>query len=231
METTRQLYELQDLDNEIEKIEQSLADKNSQLGNRETLNTAQEKLAAEQKHLEELKHQRREAESEVNDILSKISAAEQQLYGGKITNPKELSNLQHEINTFKSKNDELETKALGVIDLMEAAEKSVAAVTDEYKIIEEKWNSLQKQLAIEIEQLKANLAELKPEHEQLIAQIDVPTLTLYKKLRQQKRQAVAKVEQGICRSCRISLSASAMQRARSGQPIQCGSCGRILYIS
>jgi len=39
------------------------------------------------------------------------------------------------------------------------------------------------------------------------------------------------VEQGICRACRISLSANILQKARSGQPVQCGSCGRILFIS
>jgi predicted nucleic acid-binding Zn-ribbon protein len=231
METTRQLYQLQELDIEIEQKEQSLAMKTGLLGNRETLEAAREKLTAEQKKLEEQKHQRRDAEGQMDDALSKIKAAEQQLYGGKVTNPKELANLQHEINTLKSREDVIETKDLSIIDLMEAAEKSVAAASSGYKAFEEEWQRQQKQLAVEIEELKASLAELKPERAQLAGQIEAPVLALYTKIRQQKKQAVAKVEQGICRSCRISQSASALQRARSGQPVQCGSCGRILYIS
>jgi predicted nucleic acid-binding Zn-ribbon protein len=231
METTRQLYQLQELDIEIDQKEQSLAQKNSQLGNRETLDTAREKLTSGQKHLDELKRRRRDTEGQLDDVLSKIKAEEQQLYGGKVTNPKELSNLQHEVNTLKSKSDEIETKALSIIDLVESAEKSVAAVSSEYTILGEEWNRQQKQLAGEIEQLQANLAELKPEREQVAGQIDAPVIALYTKLRQQKKQAVARVDQGICRACRISLSASALQRARSGQPVQCSSCGRILYIS
>jgi predicted nucleic acid-binding Zn-ribbon protein len=231
METTRQLYQLQELDIEIEQAEQSLALKTVQLGNRETLDAAREKLTSGQKRLDELKHQRHDAEWQVDDLLSKIAATEQQLYGGKVTNPKELSNLQHEINTLKSRSDELQDKALGIIELVEVDEKDIAAVSSEYKIVEEEWHRHQKQLAGEIEQLKVSLAELKPERGQLAGQIDAPVIALYTKIRQQKKQAVAMVERGICRACRISLSASALQRARSGQPVQCGSCGRILFIS
>lgn len=231
MEITRQLYQLQQIDNEIEKEEQTLALKTGQLGKREALDAVQEKISAAQKRLDDLKRQRHDAEWQVDDLLSKITATEQQLYGGKVTNPKELSGLQHEINTLKSRNDKLEDKALEIIELVEAAEKSVAASSSELKSIEEEWHRQQKQLAGEIEQLQSSLAGLKQERTQLTGQIDASAISLYEKIRQQKKQAVAKVEQGICRACRISLSASALQRARSGQPVQCGTCGRILFIS
>jgi predicted nucleic acid-binding Zn-ribbon protein len=181
MAVTRQLYQLQEIDTQIEQEEQALTLKTGQLGKREALDDALNRLASSQQHLKELNRQRQDAEWEVDDILSKIATAEKQLYGGRITNPKELSSLQHEVNTMKSRSDQLETKALEAIDLMEEAEKGVAA--------------------------------------------------LYEKVRQQKKQAVAKVEQGICHACRISLSASVLQKARSGQPVQCGTCGRILFIS
>jgi predicted nucleic acid-binding Zn-ribbon protein len=230
METTRQLNQLQEIDNEIEQAEQSLAQKNRQLGNRETLDAVMQKVTSGQKSLDDLKRQRRDIEGQMSDISSKIKAADQQLYGGKVTNSKELSNLQHEINALKSHNDNLETKALDIIEQIETAEKSAAALNSEYKKLEEEWHLQQQQVAGEIEPLKASLAELKQERAQLAGQIEAPVLALYTKLRQQKKQALARVEQGICRACRISISASAVQRARNGQPVQCSSCGRILYI-
>ena len=230
-DTARQLYRLQELDIEIERKEQSLAEKTHQLGNREALDIEMQKVSAGQKRLDELKRQRRDAEGQVDDVTSKIKSAEQQLYGGKVTNPKELSSLQHEINTLKTRSSELQDKALGKIDLVEAAEKSVSAAANEYKTSEENWQREQKKLAADIEQHKASLAELKPERAEAAAEIGIPVMALYEKIRRQKKQAVARVEQGICRACRISLSASALQKARSGQPVQCSTCGRILYIS
>ena len=231
MAISRQLYQLQELDTHIEQDGQVLALKTAQLGKREALDDARNRLTSEQQRLKELNHRRRDAESELDDVLSKISAAEKQLYGGRITNPKELSSLQHEVNTMKSHSDQLETKALEIIDQVEEAEKSVAALSREYQKLEDEWRLQQKQLADDIEQLKTSLADLTQKRQQLAGQIDFSAINLYEKIRQQKKQAVAKVEQGICHACRISLSANVLQKARSGQPVQCGTCGRILFIS
>ena len=230
MGVTNKLYQLQEIDLEIESEEQTLSQKASQLGTRQALDNAQSKLASEQQRLEELRHQQHSAEWEVGDLLSKIATVEQQLYSGKITNPKELSSLQHEVSTMKAKSDQLEDKALEIIDRVEAAEKGVAAATSELKHLEDEWQRRQQQLSDDIEQLKSRLADLKQKRQQLSEKIESQAVALYEKIRQNKKPPVARVEQGICRICRISLSSSALQRARSGDPVQCGSCGRILFL-
>ncbi len=231
MTVSRQLFQLQEFDTDIEHQEQSLAQKTEQLGKREVLDNARENLTSEQQHLEELSHRHHDAQWEVDDTLGKIASIEQQLYGGKITNPKELSGLQHEVNTLKSMNEELENKTLEIIDELETTEKKVASLTADYQKLEEEWHQRQQQLTDEIAQLEKTLAELKQKRLQLTGQIEPAVIDLYEKIRQQKKQAVAKVEQGICHACNISLSASVLQKARSGQPVQCGSCGRILFVS
>jgi predicted nucleic acid-binding Zn-ribbon protein len=230
MPVTKQLYQLQELDTEIESDEQALNQKVSQLGERQALDNVQSQLASEQKRLEELGHRQHTAEWEVDDILSKIAAAEEKLYSGKITNPKELSSLQHEVAIMKAKGDQLENRALEIIDQVEAAEQSVAASSNQCQKLEDEWHHQQRQLSDEIEQLESHLADLKKRRQQLSDEIESQAVELYEKIRRQKKPPVAKVEQGICRSCRISLSASELQRARSGQPVQCGSCGRILFL-
>jgi predicted nucleic acid-binding Zn-ribbon protein len=231
MAITRQLYQLQEIDIEIEQQEQALNTKTGQLGVRDILDDMQNRLSAGQQHLEELRHRHRDAEAEVDDVLSKIKTTEEQLYGGKVTNPKELSSLQHEVNTLREHNDQLETKALEIIEEVESAEKNVTSLTEEYQRLEEEWHQQQQQLKAEIEQLEQSLTELRQKRQQLTEQIEPAAVNLYEKIRQQKKPAVAKVEQGICHACRISLSASVLQKARSGQPVQCGTCGRILFIS
>ncbi len=231
MPVTKQLYELQELDSEIEHTRQTLDLKNGQVGKRDALDAAQSRLNDEQKALNDLKHKRRDAEFELDDITSKIKDAEKQLYSGRINNPKELSNLQHEVETLKSLADQLETKALEAIESVEEAEKALTAATADFSKLEAEWQQQQKRLAIDIEQLKNILTELIEKRNLLAMQIESQAVDLYEKVRQQKKQAVAKVEQGICGACRISLSASILQKARAGQPVLCGTCGRILFIS
>ena len=230
MSVAKQLYQLQELDLEIETDERALNQKASQLGENMALVNTKATLDAEQNHLEELKHQQRAAEWEIDDLVSKTTAAEKQLYGGKITNPKELSSLQHEVNTFKAQRDQLETKTLEIMDQVEQAEASVTATSSELKRLEKEWQSQQQQLATEIDQLKNKLADLKQQRQAFAEAIDPHSVASYEKIRKQKEKPVARVEQGICRGCRISLPSNELQQARSGNLVQCGSCGRILYL-
>jgi hypothetical protein len=231
MAITRQLYELQEFDIDIEHTEQTLALKNSQLGNRDTLNQAQSVLDAGKKSLDELKKIHHDTENQVDDLSAKIKGAEQQLYGGTIKNPKELSNLQHEIATLKSVRDPLETKELELMDQVEEAAKKAAALTADYTRLEETWGKEQTQIAADIELLKKTLAGLKETRRERAEQIEPSAVKLYEDVRRPKKQAVAKLEQGICRACRISQSANILQKARSGQPVLCNTCGRILFSS
>ena len=229
MAITRQLYQLQEIDLEIESEELALRQKTGQLGERQALERAQGDLVSGQKHLEELRKQQHSSEWELDDLTGKIKDAEQQLYGGRINNPKELSNLQHEINNLKSIRDQKETRILEIIDAVEAAEKSVARLTADFKKLEDEWKSHQKQLSGDIEKLQSSLADLRQKRQQLSGEIEPGALALYEKIKKQKRPPVARVERGICHGCRISLPVSELQRARSGA-VQCGSCGRILFL-
>ena len=81
-----------------------------------------------------------------------------------------------------------------------------------------------------MERLKAELTDLKQKRQLLSAEIDPQAMELYKGLKKQKGQVVARVEQGICCGCRISLPTTELQRARGDSLVQCSSCGRILFL-
>ena len=78
--------------------------------------------------------------------------------------------------------------------------------------------------------LESSLNDLRQKRQALSAEFDPKVVTLYDGLRENKGFAVARVEQGICRGCRISLPSSELQQVRGGNVIQCGSCNRILYL-
>ena len=147
MAVTRQLFQLQELDTEIEQKSKSLNQKQNQLGNRDVLVITQKRLDVEQQQLSELRHQHRDAEAEVTDILTKISEIEGQLYGGKITSPKELEGLQHEVTTLRARAENLENNTLEIIDRVEEAEKIVIDSNEALKQLETEWQQDQKRLS------------------------------------------------------------------------------------
>ena len=231
MSVARQLYQLQEIDLELEANEQALRQIASQLGESQAVARAQNKLEAENQHLEELKRQQQSFEWEIDDLVTKLTAAQEKLYGGSIKNPKELANLQHEVEGFKAKREQLEDKALEVMEQVELTASSVATLNNDIKSLTAEWQSQQQQLSDNMEELKAMQSDLKHKREVLSTGIDPETIKFYDTLKKNKGTAVVKVEQGICRGCRISLSAAEIQQARGGSLVQCSTCGRILFLA
>lgn len=231
MNVARQLYQLQELDLDIESNEQALAQVTSQLGESQAVARAQNQLQSEQQHLEELKHQQHSAEWEIDDVATKLATAEETLFSGRIHNPKELANLQHEVEAFKARRNQLEDKALEIMEEVEQSETRVAQINNELETLKAEWQRHQQQLSEESEKLKATLSDLRHKRQRLAAETDPKAVEFYQHLRKGKGTAVARVEQGICRGCRISLPTTELQQARSGDLVQCSSCGRILFLA
>ena len=230
MNVTKQLYQLQELDLEIESNEQALNQIASQLGESQAVVRAQTKFTQANQHVEELKRQQHSAEWEINDLVDKLTAAEKKLYSGTIANPKELSNLQHEVDGLKARRNQLEDETLETMNQVELATATVASISTELKRLEAEWHNQQQQLSTDMEQLKTILSDLKHKRQQLSTKIDPSAVEFYHELKKQKGTAVAKIEQGICCGCRISLSTAELQQARSDSLVHCSSCGRILFL-
>jgi len=231
MNLARQLYQLQELDLEIESDEQALKQVTGQLGESQAVLNAKVQLQSEQQRLEELTHRQHTAEWEVDDITTKIAAAEETLFSGRVKNPKELASLQQDVGMLKTRRGRLEEKALGVIEQVEQSEAAVASISGELKTLTADWRRQQKQLSGEMERLKAALADLKGRRQRLAGGIEPETVEFYQQLRKGKGTAVARVEQGMCRGCRLSLPTTDLQRVRGDNLVQCSSCGRILFLA
>jgi len=230
MSVANQLYQLQEVDLKLESVEQALSQIASQLGESQAVVRTQTELRSEHQRLEELRRQQHPAEWEIDDLVNKLAAAEEQLYSGRIKNPKELTSLQHEVEGLKARRNQLEDKALEIMNQVELSEASVAAKSSELKRLETEWHRQQQQLSSEMERLKAIVSDLKQKRELLAANIDSGAVEFYGELKKQKGTAVAKVEQGICRGCRISLPTTELQQARGSRLVLCSSCGRILCL-
>jgi predicted nucleic acid-binding Zn-ribbon protein len=230
MSVSRQLYQLQGVELELESKEQSLAESTNQLGESEALARAQDKLSTAQQHLEELKKKQQSQEWAIDDLGAKIVAAKETLYSGQIKNPKELSNLQYEVDGLEAQRRQLEDEALEVMGQVEEIAASVATMERELKAVEDEWRRRQLRLSKEIERLKGELFELERKRQLVVAEIDPGAVDFYYQLKRQKEWPVARVEQGTCGGCRLALSTAELQRVRGSSLVQCSSCRRILFL-
>lgn len=226
----RQLYQLQAIELEIESKEQALAKCLGQLGESRVVDEARAGLLSAKEQLEKLEQEQHSVEWEVEDLETKLSVAKDSLYSGRIKNPKELTSLQHEVESLNAKRDQMEERALEVMEQVELATANLDSLSDKLKALEEEWCGEQQKLSAEVEQLKDIISELKDKRQKIGDTMDAETLDYYSRLRKQKGLAVARIEQGTCCGCRISLSTAELQRVRGGGLIKCNSCGRILFI-
>ena len=90
MSLAKRLYELQQVDLEIQKKQEILDEISRQLGESEALVKTRAELLAQEKHLAEIEKQQRDVEWEIEDLRSTIAKVNEKLYGGKVKNPKEL---------------------------------------------------------------------------------------------------------------------------------------------
>ena len=233
MSKGKQLYELQEVDLEIDAKRERLTQVMGRLGESEVLDEAHLSLARDEEKLVELQRIQREVEREVEDLQAKAAVATDKLYGGTVKNPKELSSLQEQLSNFRRKIGEGDDKTLDIMSEVEAAQKNVSVKRSEVAKIEEGWQTEQASLSQEQTELSAALSTLEQKRKELASKLDTVSLELYEDIRQKRQgRAVAKLERGMCQGCRIALPMSELQRARMGQElVQCGSCERVLYVS
>jgi predicted nucleic acid-binding Zn-ribbon protein len=224
------LYELQDLDLELEQGHRRISEIKQTLGETETVLRAREAVAQTQEQHRSWLRRMRDLELEIGGLTTRITNSEKRLYGGRITNPKELADIQNEIASLKRRRAELEDELLEAMLQAEADEETLEARREALVRIETDWQDQQEQLQEEMSQLETRLAQAEEERQKLRQSIHPEDLVLYDKIRSHYGPiAVAILQDGVCGFCAVAPSSTKLTRIRSGRELlQCSNCSRIL---
>ena len=230
MSLVGQLYNLQQLDLELQRKQQELNEVEYQLSDNKALVAAESKLVSQKEQLEEARKNQRSAEWELEDLQEKGKQIDSKLYSGKTKDPKELVNLEKEVKGLKSQIRLKEDALLGLMGRVEEVEAEVKTIAAEVERLKREWEQRQETLRPEKSEVETVLAKLSGDRNGLVQQIDSQVLNTYEQLKLTKGQAVVKVEKGRCLGCHITVPTSQWQKARAGDLIQCNNCSRILYL-
>ena len=112
MFSIKRLYYLQELDWELSASEVSLTEVRARLEDDSELTAARTRLDHLVAELDKRAPLRREIESSLSQLEERIQAAERRLYGGAVTNPRELSAAEDERTGLQEQRGETEDRML-----------------------------------------------------------------------------------------------------------------------
>ncbi len=233
MTTVRQLYELQELDQEIAQVQSSISSIDGELGDRTAIEVMKSDLEEQGASLRDFKLQRRGEELEADSVRQKVTDIEDKLYGGSVKSVRELESGQKEVLFIKEQLGKLDEQLLETMMVFEEAQARLKSMEGALAQAEKGWKTRQGELSRERHTLEATLPSLQARRQDFVSRVGQRDLVLYEGLRSSKAgQAIAKVERGLCRGCRMALPTHQLQRARLGrETVLCNSCGRILFVS
>lgn len=225
------LLRLQKLDTQIDKITRNLEEIERVLNDDRRVKQAKKALEKAETEAKKKKIELNQIEDKVEVQRIKRKTNQASLFSGKIKNPKELQDLQMESEALARYIAQLEDEQL---EVMIAYETAVEAQETAHKDLEQTRGTVAEEHA----SLRGNQTRLNDDMERLSTQknavlqsILTESLSLYKKLRKEKRGiAVATVSEGGCSICGQALTPADLQTIRTSSDfVFCPSCGRIIY--
>lgn len=231
MSRISELYALQQIDSGLQsrvarmrQIDEQMVDGPQLIAARAAHSEASAHLAAEQAYLKRTTH-------EADEVSSRQKAQEKRLYDGSIKNPKELGQVQEEVEHLKARLRETEDLVLDTMEAVETSEEALRARQEELDQVAREWEQYQAGLTEEKDTLLSQAKVLQVKRQRAVATLPWADLQVYERLRRSKgAMAVAPVQGGLCGGCHVGVPAHVLRLARaSSEFVECPSCGRLLY--
>lgn len=233
MSNVSALYTLQKIDTARDQQLARLAEISSQLGETDAMRAVQAHLAELAKQKAELAKQSKRLTDEADAVRDKCQRSETRLYSGSVTNPKELQDIQKEIEALTRQANGIDDKQLELMVEIEDLEAQQQAADAQLADLTAAWQVEQTGLLAEQAQHQAQVEQLNQQRLQALNNVMPAQLVTYDKLRKTKRGTAVSVlsREGICSGCGLGVSTSRRQQASKADGlVYCDNCGRIWMV-
>ncbi len=180
----------------------------------------------------DLGREQKKIEDEVELVQTRMQRDQQRLDAGSVSSPKELENLQSEIESLRRRQGDLED---GVLELMEQRDEVQSRVSSlrttrdeaaaELAAAEQRRDSAFAEIDAETEKTKQQRGEL-------AASLPPDLVGLYEKIRTASAGVgAAALHRGRCEGCHLQLNTTDLTAIRDAAPdaiVRCEECRRIL---
>jgi len=225
------LYRLQQSDLQLEDNAEALSRLEGSSEGSEALRQAEaawEKAKAEKR---EGDRKLKNAELQLASLENEKKQTQEKLYSGKVTNSKELSQLEKDLESLGKRRSQLDGEVLDFMDKLEKADALL--VSSERKLAETKSQDAESHAAGESRkaELQKLRGELEARRQSLVQSLDEAILEKYQDLRKRHAGlAIVKLQKNSCGGCFMLVPESSIQKVKVLELEYCSSCGRILYL-
>jgi predicted nucleic acid-binding Zn-ribbon protein len=229
------LLELADIDAELTRLEHRRRGlpEHAELSRLEQRDRElRDELAVLQAQEGDLRREQAKAEADVEQVRTRIDRDRVRLDAGQVSSPRELENLQSEIESLHRRQSDLEEVVLDVMERQETTESRLQAAGAERE-------QVGGDAAVAIASRDVALAEIGEQagkaadrRAALLADEPADLVDLYERLRvQHGGVGAAALRRGRCEGCHLSLNTvdlNAIRAAAADEVLRCEECRRIL---
>ncbi len=167
------------------------------------------------------------------DIAEKESDLEEQLYGGKITNPKELLSRQKKLLELQEKKQQNDKEHENELDKLEELELQLVSLNEKLTDEIKPFQLGAAQYKQEREISKANLNALVAEIKDMERKINPKLLKTYmKNVKKPGDRVLVPLEGEKCSGCNVDISKACVADVKTGKMlVNCENCGRMLFTN
>ena len=229
MSTSNLLYALQKIDTALFTFRKELNEIQQALKEPVPLITKRNEKVELTTSLSTLSTSVKDSELAIGTLQEKLNRSTERLYSGKVKNPKELGDLESEVNSLNGRKDTMELELMELMEEQELTSEILNSTQDELGKMEEDWAQKSQNLRIQQGEVALKMKELLGKRKGQAEKIDQAVLTQYQKLLQSKGGVgIVKLNGNVCTGCKIGMDGGTVRQINSGKLINCPNCGRFL---
>lgn len=148
------------------------------------------------------------------------------------SNAKEITAMEHEVESLKNRQNELEDQEITLLEEIEALQKEQTAWQENKEKLKQEVDKKTESLKAELAELRNQADKINKNRQELAAKISSELIEKYQKiLSEHVGLAAARLIDGACSGCNISFSPIEVNEIKSNDPeliMTCENCGCIL---
>ena len=170
-------------------------------------------------------------ELDLTEKSNKIKKHQEDLYGGKISDIKELKQIQKVIANYQKEKASIEEDVLDLMEEVEDLDKSISHLNQDLKVKEEEFKKRKEEMDLAKLAFEKNMDSLNIKRGEILSKItDDRLFKEYELLRKEKGgKAIMEVDGSICPGCYLDLPSDVIYQLKKNRKIViCPNCNRIL---
>lgn len=174
----------------------------------------------------------RKAENDVDLVRIRLEKDSDLLQSGSISDSKQLTELQHELESLKRRQQLLEDEEIDILQQLEDSQKNLVNVREELERVTRELLKADEAETVAVATLDAEREEISNERIAESKSVPEELLKIYEKVRKDNGGiGASSLAMGRCDGCRIQFSQADMNKYKSaadGELLRCEDCRAIL---